>query len=137
MIDYILFMHFSLDLRISSSSNNEKGRRELLEHQRTVNPVLYPEKPYITPCSVQLGWDIYKANTTPIFRILSSQPFLTHFLSTKSKTKWKIAMVKWAQSSTVYEVNSMLGCWCSLLHTRNNKRKYHFRQMVFNLKQHK
>lgn len=124
MIDYILFMHFSLDLRISSSSRNEKWRRELLNHQRTANLALYLEKPHITPSSVQLGCN--KANTIPTFRILSSKPFLTQFFSTKSKTKWKIAEVKWAQSSQVYEGNSTLGCWCSLCHTRNNKRKYHF-----------
>lgn len=34
---------------------------------------------------------------------LSSKPFLTQFFSTKSKTKWKTAEVKWAQSSPVHE----------------------------------
>lgn len=37
-------MHFSLALRITSSSNNEKGRRELLEHQGTANHALYLKK---------------------------------------------------------------------------------------------
>lgn len=75
MIDDILFMHFSLPLRITSSSNNEKGRRELLEHQGTANPALYLEKKDIAMCSVQVGRDVYEANTIPVFRSLS---FFTH-----------------------------------------------------------
>lgn len=97
-------MHFSLDLRISYSSNNEKDRRELSKHQRAANSALYLEKPHTTPHSAQLGCDIHKANTIPTFRILSSKPFLTQFFSTKNKTKLKTAVVKWVQSSPVYEV---------------------------------
>ena len=38
------FMHFPLALRTTSSSNNEKGRRELLEHQGVANPALHLKK---------------------------------------------------------------------------------------------
>lgn len=44
MTDDVLYV-FSPPVRITTSSNNEKGRKELLEHQRTAIPALYLNQP--------------------------------------------------------------------------------------------
>lgn len=58
----------------------------------------------------------------------------TVFMSTNIKISWKIATTKQAQSSTEYEVHSVLRCWWLPLYTSNNRRKYPFSKIGFRLK---
>lgn len=131
-----LFMHFSLALRITSSSNNEKRRRQLLEHQGTANPPLLSQKKKTSLHALSSYVETYVKPTPSLSSGFCHLNHFSHtvFMPTKSKTSWKIAMAKCAQSSTVYEVNSILRCRCLSLHTRNNKRKYQFSQISFQLK---